>query len=107
MSTNLGFIYATQCCIRATEIDMVKKDCYGRLNKVFPLNDTGYREVTLECLECPDKVPCLKDALATKEGIEVRARVLEKTPARGLFEKIKRWSDRKALSRMVKSVKKE
>ena len=85
---------------------MVKKECFGILSKVFPFNEQGYREVTPECLACQKRVACLKEALATKEGIEMRAEVLERTPVRGLMGRIQRWSQKKELSRLFRQGRK-
>lgn len=86
---------------------MVKKTCFGVLEKVFPPGDGDLREVPPECFQCPEKVSCLKAALDTREGAEMRAEILERAPARGLVGRIKRWSQRKALSRSVDREKKK
>jgi hypothetical protein len=80
---------------------MERKECFGILKRVFPANDSGYREVLPQCLQCPERVSCLKAALKTREGIEMRARVLERAPVRGIMGKIRRWSLKKELSRMA------
>jgi hypothetical protein len=86
---------------------MEQKDCYGILDRVFPVNNQGFREVTTECQECPDKVACLKSSLSTKEGIEFKAKRLDNFPANGLLGRIKRWSYRKELHRLTEQKKKE
>ena len=85
---------------------MEKKECFGILGKVFPFNEQGYREVTPECLTCQKRVSCLKEALTTKEGIEMQAEVLERTPVRGLMGRIQRWSQKKELSRLSRQRRK-
>lgn len=79
---------------------MVKKDCYGILEKVFPMGREGHREVPPECFQCPDHVHCLKNALGTQEGLEMRAELLKRTPANGLRGRLRRWSEKKTLSRL-------
>jgi hypothetical protein len=86
---------------------MVKKICFGVLEKVFPPGDKGLREVRPECFQCPKRVSCLKTALDTREGVEMRAEILERAPAKGLMGRIKRWSHKKALSRCVDREKKK
>lgn len=86
---------------------MKHKDCYGILDMVFPVNNQGFREVTIECQECPDKVACLRDSLGTKEGIVFKAKRLENFPGNGLLGRIKRWSYRKELNRLSEQKKKE
>ena len=84
---------------------MEKKDCFGILDRVFPVTERGLREIVPECFECDDRLSCLKEALATKEGIEMREGILEKAPADGLFGRIKRWSEKKALRRIAEKEK--
>ncbi len=80
---------------------MVNKICFGFLDKVFPLGDSGLREVPPECFQCPERVSCLKAALDTREGAEMRAGILERAPAKGWVGRIKRWSHKKTLSRCM------
>lgn len=84
---------------------MEKKDCFGILDRVFPVTDRGLREIVPECFECGDRLSCLKEALATKEGIEMREDILKRAPADGLMGRIKRWSEKKELSRMAEEEK--
>ena len=84
---------------------MTKKTCFGILEEVFPLSETGLREVRPGCLQCPERVSCLRVAIETREGLEMRAEILEREPARGLMGKLKRWSRKKTLSRLVEQEK--
>lgn len=79
-----------------------QKDCFGILDKVFPVGREGLREIVPTCFDCPEKGPCLKAALATREGLVLRGEALERTPARGLVGRLKRWSERKELGRLMK-----
>lgn len=85
---------------------MGKKDCFSILDKVFPISEKGLREIVPECFNCSDRIPCLKEALKTKEGIEMRADILDRVPAHGLADKIRRWSQKKELNRLVEEEKK-
>jgi len=84
---------------------MAKKTCFGILDKVFPIGKEGLREVTQDCLECTDRLPCLKMAINTKEGFEMRSDNLKRIPPEGLLGRIKRWSLKKDLSRKVSEKK--
>ena len=86
---------------------MAKKDCFGILDKVFPLSDKGLREIVPKCFDCSDRIRCLEAALKSKEGIEMRAGILERIPAHGLVDKIRKWSQKKVLNRLVEKEKKE
>ena len=79
-----------------------RKECFGILDKVFPMGKKGLREIVPGCFECKDRKICLQTALSTKEGLEFRGKVLDRTPARGFVGKIKRWSQRKELQRLKK-----
>ena len=79
------------------------KTCYGVLDHVFPISKNGLREVTPACFRCPEGPQCLKEALSTKEGIEMRAAMLERRGSGGLAGRLKRWSHKKELSRLVKT----
>lgn len=89
------------------DVIMEKKECFGILDRVFPISDKGYREVVTECFQCPERVPCLKQALATKEGIEMRARILDQAPVHGFMGRVKRWSQKKELSRLAEKENKK
>ena len=77
-----------------------KRDCFGVLDRVFPVGKEGLREIVPECFDCPHKKACLQAALETKEGIDFRGEVLDRTPAGGIAGRLKRWSDKKQLSRL-------
>jgi hypothetical protein len=86
---------------------MNKKDCFGILDKVFPMGSEGLREITSECRQCPERVSCLKQALSTQEGIALREAVLDRAPMGGLMGRLNRWSQKKELSRLRKQEKKK
>jgi len=79
-----------------------KKECFGILDRVFPVGESGMREVVPECFECDDKVECLKAALATAEGLGYREGLLEERSTGGFIGLVKRWSEKKTLSRLRK-----
>lgn len=85
---------------------MAKKSCFGVLEMVFPLGDEGLREITPGCFQCPERTPCLKAALHTKEGIQMRVEILERAESKGLVNRLQRWSQKKALHRRAKEGKK-
>jgi len=80
------------------------KDCFGILDRVFPPGEGGLREVPSLCRVCPDKKECLQEALATREGLELRRQVLDRAAPRGLIGWLRRWSERKELSRRIKKM---
>jgi hypothetical protein len=76
------------------------KDCFGILNRVFPLGKEGLREIVPSCFDCPDKKACLQAALATRDGIDFQCEVLDRAAAKGWVGRVRRWSEKKALSRL-------
>lgn len=86
---------------------MDKKECFGILENVFPLKENGLREVPSACFDCPDRVLCLRKAISTKEGIGMMAERLDHTPAKGFRGRLKRWSERKELSRQMEKNRKK
>ena len=83
-----------------------KKECFGILEKVFPMGKDGLREIVPECFQCPGKKECLQAALNTREGLEFRSGLLERSSTSGLTGRLRRWSEKKALSRQMKPGKK-
>ena len=86
---------------------MDKKDCFGILDKVFPMGSEGLREIADECRPCQEKVLCLKQAVSTREGIQMRESVLDRAAMGGLVGRLSRWSQKKELNRLKKQEKKK
>jgi len=84
-----------------------QKDCFGILDRVFPVGKEGLREIVPTCFECPDKKPCLQAALKTGDGFKLRSEVLDRSPANGFLGKLRRWSEKKELSRLNKNLGKK
>jgi len=79
-----------------------KKNCFGILDMVFPVGKGGLREVTPKCFDCPDRKTCLQAALTTKEGLAFRGELLDRAKSKGMVGWLKRWSEKKILSRLIK-----
>lgn len=62
----------------------------------------GLREIVPECFQCPQRRECLQAALQTEEGFELRSQALERASAGGLVGRLRRWSEKKELSRLKK-----
>ena len=84
-----------------------RKDCFGVLDNVFPMGDEGLREIVPECFQCPDRKECLQTALQTKEGFQLRTEALDRSSSGGLMGRLKRWSEKKTLSKRRKEQKSE
>lgn len=80
---------------------MNRKDCYSVLDRVFPRAGCGQRQVPPECFECQDRVECLKVALQTEEGLEMRTQLLMRAEQSGLVGTLQRWSQKKHMARSL------
>ena len=75
----------------------MKPECFGVMDKVFPMGPDGLRNTPEGCQKCPEKVACLRAALATPAGAEVnRGGVGPPTPANRMVKGLRRWSALKA-----------
>jgi len=81
---------------------MAKKDCFGILDKVFPVGENGLRGIIPECFQCPERTQCLKSALLTEEGLIMRADILDRAAAGGMIGRLKLWSQKKELSHLIR-----
>ncbi|MFO7783085.1 MAG: hypothetical protein ACQET7_02960 [Thermodesulfobacteriota bacterium] len=85
---------------------MNKKDCYGILDRVFPMEENGLRQTPAECFACPERTECMRAAMKTDEGICMQEAVLDRFAESGLRGRIRRWSRKKELERMSRNQKK-
>ena len=81
---------------------MSHKGCFAKLDHVFPVGEEGLREIVSTCFDCAELKACLQAALHTRDGIVLRREALDRCPATGLVGRLRRWSDRKTLSRLIK-----
>ena len=80
---------------------MERKECFGILDNVFPVSDNGLREIVADCFQCPDRILCLKTAIGTKEGIEMREKLLDRAIGKGFINRLQNWSRKKELNRLI------
>jgi hypothetical protein len=82
-------------------------DCFGDLEKVFPMGPNGLRETPEQCFyHCPVKTKCLQQAMATKNGIQVEEEVIERSSRAGAISFFERWSRKKQAYRRGLKMKK-
>jgi hypothetical protein len=86
---------------------MTKRKCFGILDNVFPMGESGLREVVPTCLHCPDRTPCLRAAMASPNGLRMREEILERAEGRGLVGRLQRWSQKKSLHRRMRQQEKQ
>lgn len=77
-----------------------KPDCFGNLEKVFPMTESGLRETPERCFkECPLKTDCLKQAMKTKQGAKMEEEIIQRGESAGSISFFQRWSRKKQLHR--------
>ena len=82
-------------------------DCFGDLEKVFPMGPNGLRETPEQCFyHCPVKTKCLQQAMATKNGIQVEEEGIERSSKAGAISFFERWSRKKQAYRRGLKMKK-
>ena len=80
-----------------------KPECFGNLEKVFPMTDSGLRQTPDDCFyHCPVKTRCLQAAMGTKDGAKVEEEILERGSKSGVINFFERWSRKKQLHRKIK-----
>ncbi|THB80147.1 MAG: hypothetical protein D3926_08660 [Desulfobacteraceae bacterium] len=75
-------------------------DCFGDLNQVFPMTESGLRETPEACFyHCPVKTPCLKRAMGTDDGTQVEEELIDRGHQAGMVNFFERWSRKKQVHR--------
>lgn len=78
-------------------------DCFGQLEKVFPMTDSGLRQTPDDCFyQCPVKTRCLQRALSDKNGAQVEEEIIERGSKAGVINFFERWSRKKQIHRKIK-----
>ena len=77
-----------------------KPDCFGQLEKVFPMTGSGLRQTPDKCFNhCPFKTECLRQAMTTKEAVAVEEEIIERGTKTGAISFFERWSRKKQIHR--------
>ncbi len=76
--------------------------CFGDLKTVFPLGPDGLRLSPETCLKCDRKTRCLRSALAQKEGLRMRAAIVDRAYDSGMIGFFQRWSRKKIIHHRLK-----
>ncbi len=80
--------------------DNEKPECFGVLEKVFPMGDKGLRQTPDDCFyQCSVKTKCLQQAMATKDGVKVEEEIIERGTKSGAMNFFERWSRKKQVHR--------
>ncbi len=74
-----------------------KPECFGDLEKVFPMSEDGLRHSPETCMACEEKTQCLKTAISGKNQVVVEEEKLDRGYRSGRVSFLERWSQKKAL----------
>ena len=85
--------------------DNKKPGCFGDLKTVFPMTDSGLRETPEKCFACPFKTLCLKQAMQTRQAVQVEEEMIERGEKAGAIGFFERWSRKKQIHRKTKKTK--
>ena len=72
-------------------------ECFGDLDTVFPMSKDGLRHTPQNCMACPHKTQCLRNALRGGGGSTVKEEMVDRAYASGTMGFWKRWSLKKKL----------
>ena len=81
--------------------------CFGGLEKVFPLGEDGFRTSPPECMKCPLVKPCIQAAMRGVEGLKDEEKRVDRAYACGLIGTFERWSKKKLIRRKIEEQAKE
>jgi hypothetical protein len=75
--------------------------CFGHLEKVFPMGDDGFRLSPPECMKCPMATPCLQAAMRGHEGLKLEEQRIDRAYQSGLMGLVERWSKKKLVRKKI------
>ena len=77
--------------------------CFGKIENVFPMTDQGFRDSPESCQVCLYKTECLRAAMQTREGLDVKQEALDRAYESKMIGFWSRWSRKKTLQRRMKT----
>jgi hypothetical protein len=83
-----------------------KPSCFGDLDRVFPMGQDGLRAVPDDCFLCNLRVLCLKTALDSPKGLEIKEEKIIQSDDLTIVKRLRLWSLKKSAER-ERSSKKE
>ena len=73
--------------------------CFAVMEQVFPMGEDGLRHTPERCTVCKYKVECLRQAMGSKDGLEVKEEVVDRAYSSGVMGFLERWSKKKDIQR--------
>ncbi len=81
--------------------------CFGKLEKVFPETEDGFRTTPESCIPCYHKTECLRTAMSEAGGLKFQERNVDRAYEAGMMGFLARWSKKKNLQRQLSRKKGE
>ena len=81
--------------------------CFGDLEKVFPMGEDGFRISPPECMECPMVKPCIQAAMRGAEGLKEEEKRIDRAYRCGLIGTFERWSKKKLIRKKIEDKEKQ
>ena len=75
-----------------------KRDCFGILDKVFPMTGLGLRQTPNSCYDrcsVEIKTKCLEVPMTTRNGVKLEEELIERGTRTGTINFFERWSRKK------------
>ena len=83
-------------------------DCFGDLDTVFPMTDSGLRETPKKCLErCGLETECLRKAMKGGQAVKVEEEIIDRGTRSGAIGFFERWSRKKQVHQKKQKQKKQ
>ena len=79
-----------------------KPECFGVMDKVFPMTGDGLRHSPPHCMECGHKTECLGTAIRRPAGVKVQEELVDRAYESKTISFMERWSRKKYLDKIKK-----
>lgn len=79
-----------------------KPECFGVMDKVFPMTEDGLRHSPPSCMACASKTECLGTAIRRPAGLEVQEELVDRAYESRTISFMERWSKKKYLDKIKK-----
>ncbi|MDO9264711.1 MAG: hypothetical protein Q7U02_12145 [Desulfosalsimonadaceae bacterium] len=79
-----------------------KPECFGVMDKVFPMTGDGLRHSPQHCMECESKTECLGTAIRRPAGVKVQEELVDRAYESRTISFMERWSKKKYLDKIKK-----
>jgi len=82
--------------------DDQKPECFGVMDRVFPMTEDGLRHSPSSCMACVFKTECLGTAIRRPAGVKVQEELVDRAYESKTISFIERWSKKKYLDKIKK-----